>query len=188
MRGVLLLDNKDSFVWNLAQALQVFGAEVEVVRSDRVDIASLAARPPSAIVISPGPGRPEDAGVSVDVVRQLSGRMPILGVCLGHQAIGLAYGAKIARTEPRHGLCSSIRHDGSGILAGLPCPFQACRYHSLHVVELPDELLPTAWSDDGVLMALRHRRHPTFGVQFHPESFRSEQGDLLLENFWELAA
>jgi len=186
MRGGVLLDNKDSFVWNLAQALLVLGAEVTVVRSDRVAVGDL--RGARALVISPGPGRPEDAGVSVAAVSALTGAVPILGVCLGHQAIGLAFGARVVRTAPRHGMTSRIVHGGTGLFAGLASPFAACRYHSLCVVDLPPELLPLAHAEDGVLMALRHARHPTFGVQFHPESFRSEHGQDLLARFLELAA
>lgn len=188
MRGIVLLDNKDSFVWNLAQGFAMLGAEVEVVRSDAITLVELARRAPRALVISPGPGRPEDAGVCVAAVRELGARIPILGVCLGHQAIGHAFGAQVARTAPRHGLTSRVEHDGTGVLAGVPSPFAACRYHSLHVRELPPDLLPTAVADDGVLMALRHRTRPTHGVQFHPESFRSEHGQRILANFLALAA
>jgi len=179
---ILLLDNKDSFVWNLAQALDVLGGEVRVVRSDTIDVEALRAA--RAIVISPGPGRPEDAGISIAAIRRWSGERPILGVCLGHQAIGAAFGAAVVRGEPVHGRPTAISHDGSGLFAGLPRPWWACRYHSLYVAPpLPDMLVATAHDDAGNVMALRHREHPTFGVQFHPESFRSEGGPRLLANF-----
>jgi para-aminobenzoate synthetase component 2 len=179
---ILLLDNKDSFVWNLAQAFGALGAAVDVVRSDQIAVEALAAA--RAIVVSPGPGRPEDAGVSVAAIRRWSGRMPILGVCLGHQAIGAAFGAAIVRGEPRHGRTSRIGHDGHGLFAGLPRPLEVCRYHSLYVADpLPAELVATARADGGAVMALRHRAHPTFGVQFHPESFRTPDGPALLANF-----
>ena len=186
MRRVVLLDNKDSFVWNLAQALMVLGADVDVVRSDRARVEDLSGA--RALVVSPGPGRPEDAGISVAAIRELSGQVPILGVCLGHQAIGIAFGARVVRTAPRHGMTSPIRHAGAALLEGLPSPFLACRYHSLCVVDLPDVLVPIAHADDGVLMGMRHAEHPTFGVQFHPESFRSEHGPALLRRFLAVAA
>lgn len=179
---ILLLDNKDSFVWNLAQALAGLGGSVHVVRSDTIDVERLGdAR---ALVISPGPGRPEDAGASIAAIRRWSGQRPILGVCLGHQAIGAAFGGIIVRGAPVHGRPTPIVHDGTGLFAGLPQPWPACRYHSLYVAEpLPAELVATARTAAGDVMALRHRRHPTFGVQFHPESFRSEGGPRLLANF-----
>jgi anthranilate synthase/aminodeoxychorismate synthase-like glutamine amidotransferase len=178
---ILLLDNQDSFVWNLAQAFGQLGAEVAVVRSDRIDVA--AAGNCRALVLSPGPGRPEDAGISVAAVQHWSGQRPILGVCLGHQAIGAAFGAKVARGQPVHGRTSPVRHDGTGLFAGLPDPLHACRYHSLYVQDLPPELQATAHTDGGACMALQHQDHPTYGVQFHPESFRTEHGLLLLANF-----
>lgn len=179
---ILLLDNKDSFVWNLAQALMVLGAAVQVVRSDAVDVERLGAA--RALVVSPGPGRPEDAGCSIAAVRRWSGHLPILGVCLGHQAIGAAFGAIVARGLPMHGRASAIHHDGTGLFADLPNPLAACRYHSLYVTTpLPAELVATAHEADGAIMALRHQRHPTFGVQFHPESFRTPDGPRLLANF-----
>lgn len=187
VRPLVLVDNKDSFVWNLAQGFAMLGADVEVVRSDVVSVPDLVRRDPLGLVISPGPGRPEDAGISVAAVRELSGRVPILGVCLGHQAIGHAFGATVARSEPRHGLCSTIRHDASGVLAGIASPFEGCRYHSLHVTALREPLIATAHTDEGIVMALRHRTHPTHGVQFHPESFRSEHGQAILARFLELA-
>lgn len=179
---ILLLDNKDSFVWNLAQALMVLGACVQVVRSDAVDVERLGSA--EALVISPGPGRPEDAGGSIAAVRRWSGHRPILGVCLGHQAIGAAFRATVVRGLPMHGRASAIHHDGTGLFAGLPDPLSACRYHSLYVAApLPAELVATAHDANGAVMALRHRSHPTFGVQFHPESFRTPDGPRLLANF-----
>lgn len=185
---ILLLDNVDSFVWNLAQALQGLGREVAVVRSDTIDVDTCGDY--AAIVVSPGPGRPEDAGRSVEVIRRWSGRIPLFGVCLGHQAIGHAFGARVERVAPCHGKAWTIRHGASGLLAGLPAPLTAARYHSLAVVEstLPDCLAADAWTDEGVLMALHHRTHPTFGLQFHPESFRSPDGPALLARFLEVAA
>ena len=183
---ILLLDNKDSFVWNLAQALQQLGQRVEVVRSDAIAADSLANS--RALVVSPGPGRPEHAGCSIAAIRRWSGTLPILGVCLGHQAIGAAFGARIVRGAPVHGRATRIHHDGRDLFAGLPQPFFACRYHALYVTGLPTELHATAHSDEGQIMALRHRTHPTFGVQFHPESFRTEHGAALLANFVREAA
>lgn len=180
---ILLLDNQDSFVWNLAQALSTLGATVAVERSDRIAVERVGAA--RALVLSPGPGRPEDAGICLAAIRRWSGSRPILGVCLGHQAIGFAFGAAVVRGNPCHGRTSAIDHDGTGLFHGLPQPMLACRYHSLCVnpATLPPELLPTAWTAAGELMALRHRDHPTFGVQFHPESFRSPDGPRLLANF-----
>lgn len=180
---ILLLDNKDSFVWNLAQALQVLGAGVTVVRSDRLQVEDAGAA--AAIVLSPGPGRPEDAGASVAVVRRWSGQRPILGVCLGHQAIAAAFGARVLRGPPCHGRASAVEHAGTGLYRGLPAPAPFCRYHSLCVVpdSLPPELVADAFTPEGVLMGLHHREHRTFGVQFHPESFCSPHGPALLANF-----
>lgn len=176
-----MLDNKDSFVWNLAQAFAGLGAAVRVVRSDRIDLE--AAGECRALVLSPGPGRPEEAGICVAAVRRWSGRRPILGVCLGHQAIGAAFGAAVRRGPPVHGRTSAIRHDGAAVFAGLPEPMTVCRYHALYVADLPPALTATAHTATGECMALRHREHPTFGVQFHPESFRTEGGTALLANF-----
>lgn len=190
MSSVLLLDNRDSFVWNLAQALQVLGAVVHVVRSDVATPASVTDCGADQIVISPGPGRPEDAGNSVAIVQAWSGRVPILGVCLGHQAIATAFGGSVFRAPPCHGKPWPIRHDNTGLFTNLPNPLPACRYHSLAVNrdDLPDALLVDATDDEGLIMAMRHRSHPTFGVQFHPESFRTPDGHGLLRNFLETAA
>jgi len=179
---ILLLDNKDSFVWNLAQAFASLGAPVRVVRSDALAAEALGSY--RALVISPGPGRPEDAGISIAAIRRWSGQRPILGVCLGHQAIGAAFGAPVGRGAPVHGRATPVHHDGTGLFCGLPNPLSACRYHSLYVgPTLPPALLATAFTDHGEVMALRHRDHPTFGVQFHPESFRTPDGSRLLQNF-----
>ncbi|MEY4069041.1 MAG: hypothetical protein RLZZ332_1377, partial [Actinomycetota bacterium] len=170
---VLVVDNYDSFVYNLVQYLGELGADVEVVRNDEASVDALLATAPDAIVISPGPGRPEDAGVSCELIRRAVGRTPLLGVCLGHQAIGHVFGAAIVRApELRHGKTSTITHNESGIFAGLPSPLDVTRYHSL-VIEphsLPDTLVATATTSDGTVMAVRHRDHPIEGVQFHPES------------------
>ena len=182
---LLVLDNRDSFVWNLAQAFAAAGATVEVLRSDAVSLDDLRAREPDGLVLSPGPGRPEAAGILLDAVRAFDGALPMLGVCLGHQAIGVAYGARLDRCPPCHGKPWDVLHDGSEPLSGLPNPFRACRYHSLGLdaATLPDDLVATAFTPEGVVMGLRHRRHPTFGVQFHPESFRTLEGPAILARF-----
>ncbi len=185
---VLLIDNYDSFVWNLAQALGALGAEPAVVRNDAVDPEALRDEPPDRVVISPGPRGPREAGASVGVVRALAGRVPVLGVCLGHQCIAEAFGGRVVRApRPRHGMTSEVSHDGRGVLRGLPSPLRAARYHSLAVEEegLPAELEVTARSGDGVVMGLRHRRFAVEGVQFHPESFLTPEGPGLLRNFLE---
>jgi anthranilate synthase/aminodeoxychorismate synthase-like glutamine amidotransferase len=187
---ILLIDNFDSFVWNLAQGLGELGHETRVVRCDVLDVAGIRALRPSALVISPGPGRPAEAGVSLAAVRALSGELPILGVCLGHQAIAEAFGARIVPgPEPVHGRTSPIRHDGLTPFQGIPSPFTACRYHSLVVdpASLPP-CLHAAATSGGILMAIRHETHRTYGVQFHPESFRTEHGQRLLANFLAAAA
>lgn len=187
-----VIDNYDSFTYNLVQYLQQLGAEVRVWRNDEITAAQLRALAPDKIVISPGPGRPADAGVSGDVVRELGPDIPVLGVCLGHQAIGEVMGAKVVRA-PRimHGKTSEVRHDGEGLFAGVENPFVATRYHSLALdpSSMPDCLEVTAWADDGeeeqVIMAMRHKRLPLLGVQFHPESILTVQGMRLLQNFME---
>ncbi|MCS6887054.1 MAG: aminodeoxychorismate/anthranilate synthase component II [Chloroflexus sp.] len=183
---VLLIDNYDSFTYNLYQYLCELGAEVEVVRNDQITVAEVAARHPDRIVISPGPCTPAEAGISVDVIRELGSQIPILGVCLGHQAIGAAYGGAVVRAPlVMHGKLSSIYHNGQGVFAGLPSPFRATRYHSLIVRrdDLPADLEVTAWTDDGLIMGLRHRSWPVEGVQFHPESIMTEGGKQMLANF-----
>jgi para-aminobenzoate synthetase component 2 len=183
---VLVIDNYDSFVYNLVQELGELGADPVVHRNDEIDIAGIRADSPDAILISPGPGRPEHAGISEAVITELGGAFPILGVCLGHQAIGQAFGGEVvAAPTLMHGKTSSIHHNGTGVFVGLPDPFVATRYHSL-VVEpstLPDVLEITATTADGVIMGFRHRQLPIEGVQFHPESILTPSGPSLLSNF-----
>ena len=190
MLELLILDNYDSFTYNLAQAFGKLGAQVRVVRSDSMTADGLAASPPGALVISPGPGTPERAGNSVRAVRALDGRVPILGVCLGHQAIGACFGAKIVGAPAVvHGKVSHVEHDGAALFEGVPSPFAATRYHSLVVDEpsMPEVLRVIARSaGDGLLMGLAHRDHPTFGVQFHPESVMTKHGHRILSNFLRL--
>jgi anthranilate synthase component 2 len=188
---LLMIDNYDSFTFNLVQYLQMLGAEVEVVRNDALTVAGIAKLAPERIVISPGPCTPNEAGVSLELIRELGARVPILGVCLGHQAIGQAYGGNVVRAgRIMHGKTSRIRHRGEGVFAGLPDGYEATRYHSLVVDKdaLPDCLEVTAWTEneDGSVeevMGLRHREHPVEGVQFHPESILTEHGHALLSNF-----
>jgi anthranilate synthase component II len=183
---VLLVDNYDSFTYNLVQELGELGAEPVVHRNDAIDVAAIRAAGPDAILISPGPGRPEGAGVSVEAVTDLAGEVPILGVCLGLQAIGQAYGGEIVSAPTlMHGKTSSVHHQGTGVFAGLPDPFVATRYHSLVVdpASIPATLEITATTGDGVIMGLRHSSLPVEGVQFHPESFLTPHGPSLLSNF-----
>ena len=183
-----LVDNYDSFTYNLVQYLAELGDEPRVFRNDEVTVKELGTY--DGIVISPGPGTPDDAGVSTVAIRELSGKVPILGVCLGHQCLGQAFGARVVRNEPAHGKTSWIRHDNSGVLAGVTDPFEATRYHSLIVERdsVPEELVVTAWTPDGTVMGLRHVRHPTYGVQFHPESVLTKEGKKILANFVRRAA
>jgi len=183
---LLLVDNYDSFTYNLYQYLAELGADVLVRRNDALSLADIERLGPERIVISPGPGSPREAGLSIEIIREFGARVPVLGVCLGHQCIGQAFGGRIVRApELRHGKPSAVYHGGSGVLAGLPVPFRAIRYHSLVVARdtLPDCLDVTAWTDDGLIMGLRHREYPIQGVQFHPESVLTEQGHRLLANF-----
>jgi anthranilate synthase/aminodeoxychorismate synthase-like glutamine amidotransferase len=186
---VLVLDNYDSFTYNLVQYLGELGAEVTVVRNDAVTVASLEALNPERIVISPGPGRPEDAGITMELIRQLGPATPILGVCLGHQALGAVCGGSVVRAAvPMHGKTSTIEHNGRGVFSGLTAPFLASRYHSLVVAEegLPTDLEVTARTrEDGTIMGLRHRTWPVHGVQFHPESILTSEGRRILRNFLE---
>ena len=183
---LLLVDNFDSFVYNLAQAFGSLGAEPVVVRND-ASLDELVALEPDAVVISPGPGTPADAGVSIEAIKAFAGRVPVLGVCLGHQCIGAAFGGKVGRAAvgPMHGKVSPIEHEGAGVFAGLPSPFDATRYHSLAIADdaWPDELEVTARATDGVVMGVRHRRLTVEGVQFHPESILTSRGPELLANF-----
>jgi anthranilate synthase component 2 len=182
---VFLLDNYDSFTYNLVQLLMRIGADVTVARNDEVSVAEVRDLHPDAVVISPGPSRPERAGVSVELVRELGPTVPMLGVCLGHQAIGVAYGATVVRVPPVHGKAWPIHHAGAGAFADLPTPISAARYHSLAIERdsLPAELELTAWSADGLVMGVRHRSHPVEGVQFHPESILTEDGEALMTAF-----
>jgi anthranilate synthase/aminodeoxychorismate synthase-like glutamine amidotransferase len=182
---VLVIDNYDSFTYNLVQYLGELGAAVDVRRNDKVTVEEIAARRPSHIVISPGPGDPEDGGVSNDAIRAFGATIPVLGVCLGHQCIGHVYGGVVTRA-PRlmHGKTSSVYHNGHGLFNGVPSPFTATRYHSLIVEEpLPEALAVTAFTRDGEVMALQHRDYPVVGVQFHPESILTEHGRRILQNF-----
>jgi anthranilate synthase component 2 len=183
---VLLIDNYDSFTYNLYQYLCELGADVRVVRNDAITVPEAVASKPDFVVISPGPGTPRDAGISVELIRALGASTPVLGVCLGHQAIAEAYGGVVTRApELMHGKASRVMHDGSGVFEGLPSPFSAIRYHSLCAAPeaVPDVLEVTARSDSGVIMAVRHRQYPVHGVQFHPESILTEHGKALLANF-----
>lgn len=182
---VFVLDNYDSFTYNLVHLIGGLGADVTVARNDEVSVDEIRALDPDAIVISPGPSRPENAGISVELVRDLGPSVPILGICLGHQAIGVAYGASVVRVPPVHGKARAIHHAGAAAFASLPSPFIAARYHSLAIerASLPPELELTAWSDDGLVMGVRHRSHPVQGFQFHPESILTDDGAALMAGF-----
>jgi anthranilate synthase/aminodeoxychorismate synthase-like glutamine amidotransferase len=183
---LLMIDNFDSFTYNLVQYLRQLGAEVQVARNNTLSLAEIEDMGPSGIVVSPGPGKPEDAGISLDVIRRFSGRVPLLGICLGHQAIAAAFGGRIGSARQlMHGKTSTITGDGQGVFRGIKAPFQAMRYHSLAVMRdsLPDCLYVTAEAEDGEIMGIRHREHPTEGLQFHPESIMTTIGKRLLRNF-----
>ena len=186
---ILLIDNYDSFTYNLYQYLSELGAEVEVVRNDQTTLAEIADMAPEKIVISPGPCTPQKAGISNDVLRRFGPTTPTLGVCLGHQCIGYAYGGTVGGAgEIMHGKTSLIHHDGKGVFKGLPDPFEAIRYHSLAIYDddIPDELEVTARTDSGIIMGVRHKTHPVEGIQFHPESIMTLVGKDLLSNFLEM--
>ena len=183
---LILIDNYDSFTYNLAQYLGELGADVHVYRNDAVTVAQLAAWQPERIVVSPGPCTPNEAGISVEAIRYFAGRIPVLGVCLGHQAIGQAFGGRIVRAQRvMHGKLSAVTHDGRGVFSGLPSPFNVTRYHSLAIerATLPDCLEVSATSEDGEIMGVRHRELAVEGVQFHPEAILTEHGHALLRNF-----
>jgi anthranilate synthase/aminodeoxychorismate synthase-like glutamine amidotransferase len=185
---ILLVDNYDSFTYNLYQYLGELGADTRVIRNDELSAEEALALRPERIVISPGPGTPDQSGITLDVIRQAAGRLPLLGVCLGHQALGQAFGGRVVRAPKlMHGKTSEVRHDGRTVFAGLPNPFTATRYHSLVVApdSVPECLEVSAWTDDGVVMGLRHREYPMEGVQFHPESILTTAGKDLLRNFLE---
>jgi anthranilate synthase component II len=186
---VLMIDNYDSFTWNLVHYLGALGAELIVKRNDELDIAGIKALSPEAIVLSPGPCTPNEAGVCLDAIRALSADIPMLGVCLGHQAMGQAFGGNVVRTGPMHGKLSTVHHRGKSVFHGINGPFQATRYHSLVVKRetWPDVLEITAETEDGLVMGLCHRERPSHGIQFHPESILSEHGHLMLRNFLDLA-
>jgi len=183
---LLLIDNYDSFTYNLFQYLSELGAEVKVVRNNKVTTDDIEAMAPEQIIISPGPSTPQQAGISNDVIKRFGDRLPILGVCLGHQCIGYSYGGVVGRAgKIMHGKSSPVHHEGKGVFSGLPNPFSAIRYHSLAIKRqgFPDCLEVTAWTEDGEIMGVRHRSHPVEGVQFHPESFMTEHGKDILRNF-----
>jgi anthranilate synthase/aminodeoxychorismate synthase-like glutamine amidotransferase len=186
---ILLIDNYDSFTWNLAHRLGELGAQVRVVRNDAMTIDAMVALAPTRVVVSPGPGRPEGAGVSIDAIRRFAGRVPVLGVCLGHQALSIAFGGEVARAaKPMHGKTSMVAHDGTHLFAGLSETFEVGRYHSLVIPpdHLPASFVRSAWvADDGTVMGIRHETWPVFGVQFHPESVLTSAGQLILRNFLE---
>ena len=186
---ILVVDHYDSFTFNLVQLIESLGERTEVVRSDAEPAQALAARSPDAVVLSPGPGRPQDAGCFLELLEVLPDRVPVLGVCLGHQALAVAEGGRVERGRPTHGKATTVHHEGRGILAGVPSPFEAARYHSLVITrgDLPRQLELTAWSDDGIVMAAQHRELPRFGVQFHPESILTPDGPAIVGNFLELA-
>jgi anthranilate synthase component II len=187
----LLIDNYDSFVYNLRHYLGEMGADVKVVRNDALTVDQALALDPEGIVISPGPGYPDSAGICLELIKKAAGKVPVLGVCLGHQAIGQVFQGRVVRApSPLHGKTSAIHHNGTGIFAGLPSPFQATRYHSLVVerTSLPPVFEVNAWTDDGLVMGIAHRDLTICGVQFHPESIASEHGHKLLRNFLDLAS
>ena len=187
---ILLIDNYDSFTFNLVHFIGDVGGTCEVVRNDKLTVEDALARNPEAIVLSPGPCTPNEAGICLDLIAAAAGKIPLMGVCLGHQSIGQAFGGEVVRAPaPMHGKLSAITHDGTGILEGVPSPFSATRYHSLIVARetLPEVLIPTAWTADGIIMAMHHRDFPIHGVQFHPESIASEHGHRILANFLAIA-
>jgi anthranilate synthase component II len=188
---LLVIDNYDSFTWNLVHYLGEMGAEPRVVRNDKISAEEALARQPEAIVLSPGPCTPNEAGICLELIEKAAGSVPIFGVCLGHQAIGQAYGGEVVRAPKlMHGKLSTILHEGDGVFHGINGPFAATRYHSLTIrpESIPDDLVPTAHTEDGVVMGVRHRSDPVHGVQFHPESIASEHGHRILKNFLEIAA
>lgn len=188
---IVLIDNFDSFTYNLVQTMATIGADIRVFRNNAVTVAEVVAMQPEAVVISPGPCTPKEAGISVELIRQLSGKVPLLGVCLGHQSLGVAFGATVSNARQiMHGKVSQVRHDGQGLYKGLSNPFPAGRYHSLAVIPdtLPPELVADAFSEDEEIMGMHHVSHATYGVQFHPESVLTPSGKRLLRNFLEIVA
>jgi len=188
---ILVVDHQDSFVYNLVQLIELLGEATEVVDSRLASAEELLALNPAAVLLSPGPGAPEDAGCFLDLLAIMPSSMPLLGVCLGHQALGVAFGGKVDRApRPVHGKASTVHHDGTGLFAGVPDPFEAARYHSLVVLreEVPEDLRVTAWTDDDLVMGLEHRSLPRYGLQFHPESILTPAGPAIVQNFLTLAA
>ena len=188
---IVLIDNYDSFTYNLVQLMASLGADIRVFRNDAITVDGVEALAPSALVISPGPCTPREAGISVPLIQRMSGRVPLLGVCLGHQSMGVAFGATVSNAKRiMHGKVSQVQHDGARLYKGMSNPFQAGRYHSLAVVRetLPPELVPDAFSEDGEIMGMHHVSHPSFGVQFHPESVLTPAGKKLLRNFLEMSS
>jgi anthranilate synthase component 2 len=185
---ILVVDHYDSFTFNLVQLIESLGERTETVRSDAEPAEALSARSPDAVVLSPGPGRPEDAGCFLELLEVLPDRVPVLGVCLGHQALAVAAGGRVERGRPTHGKATLVHHEERGILGGVPSPFEAARYHSLVITrgDLPPQLELTAWSDDDLVMAAQHRELPRFGVQFHPESILTPEGPAIVRNFLSL--
>jgi anthranilate synthase component 2 len=188
---IVLIDNYDSFTYNLVQMMAAIGADIRVFRNDAITVDAVEALKPEAVVVSPGPCTPKEAGISVELIKRMSGRIPVLGVCLGHQSLGVAFGATVSNAKRiMHGKVSQVRHDGQGLFKGMSNPFQAGRYHSLAVLKetLPPELIATAFSEDDEIMGMQHVSHPTYGVQFHPESVLTPTGKRLLRNFLDIVA
>jgi anthranilate synthase component 2 len=184
---ILLIDNYDSFTYNLRNQIERQGREVTVVLNDKISLDEIRKLNPSKIVISPGPGRPEDAGITLEVIKELHRDIPILGVCLGHQAIGQVFGSRIVHAKQvLHGKTSEITHNGEGIFKGIPNPVVVARYHSLAVETCPEDFILSAWTKDNEIMAIRHKEYPLFGIQFHPESFMTESGEMMMKNFLDL--
>ena len=186
---IVLIDNYDSFTYNLVQVMSSLGADIRVFRNDAITVDGVEALNPAAVVISPGPCTPKEAGISVALIQRMSGKLPVLGVCLGHQSLGVAFGATVSNAKRiMHGKVSQVRHDGLGLYKGMTNPFQAGRYHSLAVLKetLPPELIPDAFSEDDEIMGMHHATHQTYGVQFHPESVLTPSGKKLLKNFLEI--
>jgi len=188
---IILIDNYDSFTYNLVQMMSAIGADIRVFRNDAITVEAVEALKPEAVMISPGPCTPKEAGISVELIKRMSGRMPVLGVCLGHQSLGVAFGATVSNAKRiMHGKVSQVRHNGEGLFKGMSNPFQAGRYHSLAVLKetLPPELIANAFSEDDEIMGMQHATHPTYGVQFHPESVLTPTGKRLLRNFLDIVA
>ncbi|MEI6167243.1 MAG: aminodeoxychorismate/anthranilate synthase component II [bacterium] len=188
---IILIDNYDSFTYNLVQMMAAIGADIRVFRNDAITVDAVEALKPEAVVVSPGPCTPKEAGISVELIKRMSGRIPVLGVCLGHQSLGVAFGATVSNAKRiMHGKVSQVRHDGQGLFKGMSNPFQAGRYHSLAVLKetLPPELIANAFSEDDEIMGMQHVTHPTYGVQFHPESVLTPTGKRLLRNFLDIVA